>query len=221
MSPSGPGRTRPGDVREQTLTTDQAEVVESPACEGRRRELLTVVDEELARLPELLRAPMVLCYLEGLTHDEAACRLRWPVGTVRSRLARARDKVRSRLSRRGVTADDAAITAAVASQPVSSPLVDAAVRTCLGFTKQQATAPVVASATATALAQGVLNAMMISKLKIFGAATLACVLAVGGIKTHAFPFGAAGGDGGQPVPNAVQRRNPPPGVGSVDGEDPG
>jgi RNA polymerase sigma factor (sigma-70 family) len=192
-------------VREQTLTADQAEVVESPSCEGQRRQLLAVVDEELARLPELLRAPMVLCYLEGLTHDEAACRLRWPVGTVRSRLARARDKVRHRLSRRGVTADDAALTAAVASEPVSSPLVDAAVRVCLGFTKQQATAPVVASATATALAKGVLNAMMISKLKILGAAALACVLAVDGMKTYAFQSGGAGGDEG-PAASGTQAK---------------
>ncbi len=54
-----------------------------------QRDQAGVVHQELNRLPEKYRAPVVLCYLEGLTHDEAAARLRWPVGTVRSRLARA------------------------------------------------------------------------------------------------------------------------------------
>ena len=85
-------------VHEQNLTAARAGV-EPPSRDGERRELRAVLDDELARLPEPLRAPLVLCHLEGLTHDEAARRLRWPVGTVRSRLARARDKLRRRLSR--------------------------------------------------------------------------------------------------------------------------
>jgi RNA polymerase sigma factor (sigma-70 family) len=63
-----------------------------------------VVHQELSRLPAKYREAVVLCYLEGLTHDEAAARLSCPVGTVRSRLARARDRRRTRLARRGVTA---------------------------------------------------------------------------------------------------------------------
>jgi RNA polymerase sigma factor (sigma-70 family) len=178
-------------VHEQTLTAAQSGV-ESPSREGERSELRGVLDEELARLPEPLRVPLVLCYLEGLTHEEAAARLRWPVGTVRSRLARGRDKLRSRLTRRGLTADDATLTAAIATQPVSSLLIHRTVQLSLAFSTQHASATASASATATSLAKGVLHTMMISKLTILGAATLACVVALGGLKTYAVQFGGAG-----------------------------
>jgi RND family efflux transporter MFP subunit len=56
---------------------------------------------EIERLPEKYRTPIVLCYFEGLTHEQAASRLRWPVGTVKIRLARAREHLRSRLERPG------------------------------------------------------------------------------------------------------------------------
>ncbi len=180
-------------VHEQTLTAAQSGG-ESPSREGERSELRGVLDEELARLPELLRVPLVLCYLEGLTHEEAARRLRWPVGTVRSRLARGRDKLRSRLIRRGLTADDATLTAAIAAQPVSSLLIDRTVRLSLAFSTQHATATALASATATALAKKVLHAMMLSKLKILGAATLASLVTLGGIQTYALQSGGAVGD---------------------------
>jgi RNA polymerase sigma factor (sigma-70 family) len=68
-----------------------------------------VIHDELGRLPERLRAPLVLCYLEGLTHDLAARQLGWPVGTVRSRLARGRSLLHRRIVRRGITLSAAAL----------------------------------------------------------------------------------------------------------------
>lgn len=73
------------------------------AVEDDENELQDVrVQEEALRLPERYRAVIVLCYWEGLTHEQAAQRLGCPIGTVRSRVARARDLLRRRLIRRGV-----------------------------------------------------------------------------------------------------------------------
>ena len=119
-----------------------------PAAIDDQRDLRAILDEELARLPGSLRSPVVLCYLEGLTHDEAAKQLHWPVGTVRSRMARARDLLRRRLVRRGFTTDGAALTVALARQPVPVTLIDSTVRASLAFATKQATTAGLASATA-------------------------------------------------------------------------
>jgi RNA polymerase sigma factor (sigma-70 family) len=66
--------------------------------------LATLLREEVSRLPERHRLPVVLCYLEGKTHQEAAAQLRCPLGTLKARLSRARQTLRVRLSRRGFEA---------------------------------------------------------------------------------------------------------------------
>jgi RNA polymerase sigma factor (sigma-70 family) len=66
-------------------------------------ELRQTIREELDRLPDSYRQPLTLCYLEGLTHQEAANRLGWPVGTVKARLVRGRRLMRERLDRRGAS----------------------------------------------------------------------------------------------------------------------
>jgi RNA polymerase sigma factor (sigma-70 family) len=151
-----------------------------------------VVHEEVARLPDRYRTPIVLCYFEGLTHDEAAARLSWPVGTVRSRLSRARDQLRGRLTRRGVVAPSAvgplaawliagqspamasaAIRAATATSalPVQVPasLARAAVRVAAG----QPAAAGSFSAASLSLADGVLTTMMLKKLAVIAGVIVA------------------------------------------------
>src|SRR5262249_25631479 len=77
-------------------------------------EVQLVIDEELQRLPEKYRAPLVLCFLEGMTQDEAACQLGWPRGVLRGRLDRGRARLRSQLVRRGVTLSAALLGTALA-----------------------------------------------------------------------------------------------------------
>ncbi len=132
------------------------------------REQAEVLHGEIERLPDAFRLPVVLCYLEGLTVHEAALRLRWPHGTVRSRMARAREKLRRGLTRRGVVAPGAALAAVLDSGParasVSSPLYDLTTRAVLRFAAEPAVGAL--SASTTALAREVLRSMLIHKLKL-------------------------------------------------------
>ncbi|MGP0068313.1 MAG: RNA polymerase sigma factor [Isosphaeraceae bacterium] len=73
-----------------------------PAPEIERSDLRRLLDAELRLLPEKYRAPVVLCYLEGWTHEEAAQQLGWPMGSMSRRLERARTLLRRRLARRGL-----------------------------------------------------------------------------------------------------------------------
>jgi RNA polymerase sigma factor (sigma-70 family) len=75
--------------------------------------LRAVIEEEINRLPERYRLPLVLCHVEGMQHQEVAQRLGCPVGTVESRLSRAREKLRTRLVRRGLAPTAEGILAAV------------------------------------------------------------------------------------------------------------
>jgi RNA polymerase sigma factor (sigma-70 family) len=79
-----------------------ARTAPSPFPEVARRELRALLDEELGRLPEKYRAPLVLCYWEGMTNVEAARRLGCPSGSMSWRLARGREMLRERLTRRGL-----------------------------------------------------------------------------------------------------------------------
>src|SRR5262249_40490193 len=96
-------RARHNRSRRRALALPNGDVVAGePECDSEQRELRSAVRAEVERLPEKYRAPIVLCYLSGLSHGEVAEQLQWPLGTVRTRIARGRDLLRSRLARRGL-----------------------------------------------------------------------------------------------------------------------
>jgi RNA polymerase sigma factor (sigma-70 family) len=143
---------------------------EDPLAEVTLREAHQILDRELAGLPDKLRAPLVLCYLEGLTRDEAAKQLSCPPGTLKSRLEQARERLQRRLVSRGL-AFSGTLVASLFHEPsaeagVPSVLLNSTVKAASLLAAGQMTAAAAISAHAASLARGVLRTMWLSKLGI-------------------------------------------------------
>ena len=149
-------------------------------------ELRAVLDEELARLPERYRSALVLCELEGLTRRQAAGRLGVSEGTLSSRLARAKEQLRGRLTRRGLALSAAALTSALSQEAnatiVAPALVDSTIRVAILVAGGSSLAGVVTTSVAT-LIEGVLKAMLVAKLKliVLSVAAVALVTTAAGV----------------------------------------
>ena len=164
MSGPGPGSSELAEpmapaAGQQAIELEQAEAIHS----------------EINRLPRAFRLPVVLCYFEGHTLDEAARRLRCPVGTISSRLARAREKLRISLARRGIALPAAALGAVLvprsASASIPPLLCDSTTRTAIAIAAHHSAAGAL-SAPAAALAQEVIRTMLFHKLKLIAMSVL-------------------------------------------------
>jgi RNA polymerase sigma factor (sigma-70 family) len=147
-----------------------ATLSDDPVAEVELRDLRNAVGEELDRLPAKYRCAVELCHLQGMTYDQAARQLNWPVATVKSRLTKGRLRLRERLGRRGVaplaaaTAFTGEARAAVPQELVQTTARAAMARTTGAF-----------SATVTNLAKGVMKMMMWEKLKLVAVGALVAV----------------------------------------------
>jgi RNA polymerase sigma factor (sigma-70 family) len=161
-----------------------------------------VVCDELNRLPDRYRTAVVLCDLEGMTQERAAQVLGWPAGTLRSRLARGRQRLRDRLTRRGLAPSVApalsSLSAEMPTATVPDPLAEitahAAVQAALGR------AAIGTTASVGSLMEGALRGMFWNKVKLMAAGTLAGGLFAG---TAALAYWSSGLERGQaPAPKA-------------------
>jgi RNA polymerase sigma factor (sigma-70 family) len=184
----------------QQRTARQKPLSECQAAQGGQdavwSDLRPVLDEEVDRLPAKYRAPFVLCYFDGKTNEQAARELGCPKGTILSRLAWARHRLRMRLTSRGLALTCGLVgTAAgpdVAEAAVPAMLVGSTVRTALLIAAGQTTA--IASRQVAILTQGVLHAMLWTKVK----AGLSWVMLVGVLTL-------VGGVAARQTPNATLR----------------
>jgi RNA polymerase sigma factor (sigma-70 family) len=143
------------------------------------KDLWPIVHDEVNRLPAKYRSPLVLCYLNGMTNEEAADQLACPVGTVKTRLNRARDMLRDRLARRGVALAPVLLAGllvpSTAKAGIPAALAETTVRAAGLVAAGQSIAGVGVSAEVSALAEGALKALFVSKVKAVAAAAVLMV----------------------------------------------
>jgi len=151
-----------------------------------------IVQEEVRRLPEKYRSVVLLCYWEGLTQEQAAHQLGCPIGTVRSRIARARDLLRRRLVRRGLSATAGAVAvfstasapAAIPLAPVPLNLVRSSVQAAMCVAAGQTTAGVV-PASVLLLVRRVLWSLAMMKMTKLAAVSMVTILLAFGARSWA------------------------------------
>jgi polysaccharide export outer membrane protein len=195
-----------------------AATAEHGADAAERQDLGELLQAEVDRLPDHLRAVMVLCYWEGLTHEQAAARLGCPLGTVRSRIARARTLLHRRLSRRGLE-PVAGVTLAALDSPAflkatALEIPATLVSSTVGLAKPVASGGSLAQLTSpsiAALVQNVIGSMFMTKLKTISVCLLLLSAGAYGLTLAATQVEGtrARRDRAQPPARAKSKAQPP------------
>jgi RNA polymerase sigma factor (sigma-70 family) len=182
--------------REQPMATPLIDATAAdPAAQAGWHELRQVLDEQLGRLPERFRTVFVLRCLAGLSGPEAARALGCPVGTVESRLTRARQRLRAALVRRGFTVPAAIASFDTLASQAPAALVATAVRGATAFITKHVAVPMEAAQ----LAEGVLRAMLLTRLR-----NVAAVIVIG-LALVGAGIGWYGADAGEPDKGAKDK----------------
>ncbi len=196
------GRRR---VREQRVA---ATPVTTPLAQMTVEEAQTILDEELSRLPEKLREPVVLCCLEGLTRDEAAHQIGCQASVLKSRLEQARERLRHRLVARGLTLSSGLgamlLSEGAAGAALPPALIGATTKAAIAVAAGRA-ANLVVTAKVVALTEGMLRTMFLNKI---GASALFAAIACGiGFGTFALSLseGAANNPPGTVDPSGAPK----------------
>lgn len=168
------------NLRKQRLRRPAGPLVEPAAMpeDISWREVQRILDEELLRLPEHFRLPLMLCYLEGKTRDEAAEELGWSPSTFRGRLERGRERLRKRLESKGV-----GLTAGLLAAMLSQAGEPIAVSSALYESLLQTTIPANSSEIVRSLAEGAMSGVNAISIKIGAAVFLVLGLLGVGIVT--------------------------------------
>jgi RNA polymerase sigma factor (sigma-70 family) len=177
-------RAKAATVRRKNHEQPGVEMIAAESPAGvHPHEMALPLHEEVNRLPEKYRSPIVLCYLQGKTREEAAQELGWTPGTVKGRLERGRDLLRSRLTRRGLSFSSGGmavlLSANVASSAVPAVLLEATLTAARG-------GPLAGSV--AALTKGMLQTMFWTKLTTTAGIMLALALAMTGAGVVAYDF---------------------------------
>jgi RNA polymerase sigma factor (sigma-70 family) len=176
-----------GEQRRSEIGRMPPQSPNDPAGEVELRDLRTIIGEELDGLPAKYRCPVELCHLQGLTYDEAARQLNWPVATVKNRLTKGRLRLRARLTQRGLA--PSAVAAGVATAFAGEARA-AVPRGLVQSTARAATAPASGfPAAVTELTSGVLKMMMWEKLRLVAVG----VLVAAGLSAQALSKPPSGG----------------------------
>lgn len=164
--------------REETVATMTRESIADEVAED---PVGPVLDEEVNRLPEKYRLPVLLCYLEGESNEEAARRMRCSAGAVKMRLLRARELLRNRLGRRGVVIPAVALGSLLERQAASAAVPESLVASTTRAVESFTAGSAAGASGAAALAQGVIRDMYATKLKLAAAVVLGLGMAGVGV----------------------------------------